>query len=169
MGVRLCQAAARSVFSCYGPVVAAVIALALASAEIAPWIPTVALWLSKPWLDRTILFVLSRAAFGQPTTARDLWEAQRQVWWSQLLQTWTVRRLSPWRSFTQPVYQLEGLKGAQLRKRVIQIRSGSTAAGAGVTSVFNFAEGVILVALLSLFFWLAPKSYGATLTDAMYG
>ena len=62
----------------------------------------------KPWLDRTILFVLSRAAFGQPTTPGDLWRAQRQVWWSQLLFTWTVRRLSPWRSLTQPVYQLEG-------------------------------------------------------------
>ena len=60
-------------------------------------------------MDQTILFVLSRAAFGQPTALGDLWNAQRRVWWSQLPLSLTLRRLSPWRSFTQPVYQLEGL------------------------------------------------------------
>ena len=72
------------------------------------WLPTLVIWWLKPWLDRTILFVLSRAAFGQTTTPGDLWRAQRHVWWRQFLFTLTVRRLSPWRSFTQPVYQLEG-------------------------------------------------------------
>jgi hypothetical protein len=83
-----------------------VAALALASFEISPWLPTLVLFWSKPWLDRTILFVLSRAAFGQSTTPRQLWSAQREVWWRHWLLTWTWRRLSPWRSFTQPAYQL---------------------------------------------------------------
>ena len=77
LGVRLCQDAARSVYACYAVVYVPVAALALASFEIATWLPTLLLFLAKPWLDRTILFVLSRAAFGQATTLRQLWEARR--------------------------------------------------------------------------------------------
>ena len=76
LGVRLCQAAARSVYSCFALVAVPVMTLALAASDAAPWLPLVALWWVKPWLDRTILFVLARAAFDQPTTPSDLWRAQ---------------------------------------------------------------------------------------------
>ena len=112
LGVRLCQSAARQVYTCYWAVAVPVATVALALFGIADWLPIVVLLFAKPWLDRTVLFVLSRAAFGQTTTVGDLWRAQREVWWRQLLRTWTLRRLSPWRSFTQPVYQLEGLRDA---------------------------------------------------------
>src|ERR1044071_2039658 len=98
LGVRLCQHAARSVYVCYAIVAVPLIALSLASYEIASWLPGTLIWCAKPWLDRTILFVLSRAAFGQSTRPIDVWQAQRDVWWRQLLFTWTVRRLSLWRS-----------------------------------------------------------------------
>src|SRR6185295_11698068 len=122
LGVRLCQHAARSVFPCYLLVAVPVLALALSSFEIANWLPGLIIWWSKPWLDRTILFVLSRAAFGQRTTAGDLWRAQRDVWWRQLLFTLTIRRLSPWRSLTQPVYQLEGRSIREAGRRVRHVR-----------------------------------------------
>jgi hypothetical protein len=169
LGVRLCQASARSVFPSYLAVLLPLAALALASWEIAAWLPITVLWCAKPWLDRTILFTLSRAAFGQSTRPSDVWQAQRQVWWSQLLLTWTWRRLSPWRSFTQPVYQLEGLRGGQLRARVQQIRKGRTRAAAGISSAFGFAETALLLALASLAVWLAPKGYEPTLTAIMSG
>jgi hypothetical protein len=146
-----------------------VVALALASYEIAAWLPGLALWLAKPWMDRTILFVLSRAAFGQPTTPGDVWRAQRDVWWRQLFLTWTLRRLSPWRSFTQPVYQLEGLRGSALRKRVLQIRSGRAGAAAAMTSVFSALESILWMALLSLCVWLAPKGYEPNLLEILAG
>jgi hypothetical protein len=133
--------------------------LFLATFQISDWIPGIAIWMAKPWLDRTILFVLSRAAFGQRTTPSDLWQAQRHVWWRQLLTTFTMRRLSPWRSLTQPVYQLEGLRGSALRKRVVQIRRGQTGAGMLLTTVFSLVELSLTFGLLSLFFWLAPKGY----------
>jgi hypothetical protein len=98
LGVRLCQDSARSVYACYAVAYVPVAALALASFEIANWLPTLLLFWSKPWLDRTILFVLSRAAFGQATTLRQLWEARGQVWGGQFFLTWTWRRLSPWRA-----------------------------------------------------------------------
>jgi hypothetical protein len=156
LGVRLCQQAAGSVFRCYLLVALPVFAISLAAFELAAWIPTVAIWAAKPWLDRTALFALSRAAFGQRTAPSDVWREQRRVWWSQLISAWTLRRLSPWRSLTQPAYQLEGLSGARLRKRVRQVRLGKAGAGAMMTSAFALAELALVMALLSLFFWLAP-------------
>lgn len=156
LGVRLCQASARSVFTCYLIVAAPVMLLALASFELAYWAPALVLWWAKPWLDRTVLFVLARAAFGQTTTTRDLWQAQRTVWWQQLFRTLTTRRLSPWRSLTQPVYQLEGLSGSKLRKRTAQIRSGHRNTAVLITSAFSFAALALCFALLSLVLWFVP-------------
>jgi len=157
LGVRLCQHAARSVFPCYALAAVPVMALALSSFEIAGWLPAVLLWWAKPWLDRTILFVLSRSAFGQRTTVADLWRSQQEVWWRQFFFTWTVRRLSPWRSLTQPVYQLEGVRVAGAGGRVRQIRQKAAGAAFMMTHAFAMAETGVLVALMSLMFWLAPR------------
>ena len=160
LGTRLCQSAYRDVYKCYLVVAIPVFLLCMASVEIAYWLPALTVYWFKPWLDRTILFVLARAAFGQRTSLLDLWRAQRQVWWSQLFITLTWRLLSPWRSFTQPVYQLEGLRGADLRARVRQIRAGRTRAGTGILSAFSCAETALVAALTSPIFWFAPQGSG---------
>jgi hypothetical protein len=157
LGVRLCQASARSVYACYAVAYVPIAALALAAFEIAAWLPTLVLFWAKPWLDRTILFVLSRAAFGQPTTVSQLWQARGEVWGRQLLLTWTWRRLSPWRSFTQPVYQLEGLSFGKIRARVRQVRRRKRGAALLMTSAFAAAETCLGVTLLSLLVWFAPS------------
>lgn len=163
LGVRLCQSSAKDVYTCYLSVYVPVVALAFACYEIAAWLPVVILWWAKPWLDRTILFALSRAAFGQRARPTDVWREQRQVWWGQLLRTLTLRRLSPWRSFTQPVYQLEGLRGAGLQARLRQVRAGRTRAGIAILSAFSCAETAVTLALTSLAGWLAPQGSGISL------
>lgn len=163
LGVRLCQSYARSVFACYWLVAIPTAVLAMSSYQIAAGLPALLLWLAKPWLDRTILFALSRAAFGQATSPVEVWRARRQVWWHQLISTWTLRRLSPWRSFTQPVYQLEGLRGRQLHKRVAQIRVGRTGAASLLTSIFASAEPILALGLVTVAVWLTPKGYGPDL------
>ena len=157
LGTRLCQSAARDVYTCYLAVAIPLFVLCLCSVEIAYWLPAVAVYWFKPWLDRTILFVLSRAAFGQRTSLSDLWNAQRQVWWSQLFITLTWRLLSPWRSFTQPVYQLEGLRFGQLRRRVLQIRRRGSAPAAFMTFAYKLCEISLTFAAASLLYWFAPR------------
>jgi hypothetical protein len=169
LGVRLCQSAARSVYSCYLAVWLPITAIALACYEIKPWLPALVLLWSKSWLDRTILFALSRAAFRQETRPRDVWREQRHVWWGQLILTLTLRRLSPWRSFTQPVYQLEGLHGRELRARVRQIRLGRTRAGLAISGAFGCAEIALVLALLSLIGWFAPQGYDGSLASVLFG
>jgi hypothetical protein len=156
LGPRLCQSSAREIYSCYTMVALPIAALSLTSIEIAAWLPFLLMWWSKPWLDRTILFVLSRAAFGQRTRPADVWRLQRQVWWRQLLFTWTVRRFSLWRTLTEPVYQLEEFSIVKGRARVRQIRRKHAGAAMMMTSAYSLAETFLTLALASLVFWFAP-------------
>lgn len=169
LGVRLCQSTARSIYTCYALVVVPLVILALASYEIAAWLPALVIWWAKPWLDRTILFALSRAAFGVGTTPADVWRAQRDVWWRRVLFTWTVRRLSPWRALTEPVYQLEGFSILKARDRVRRVRARVTGSALMMTAVFNVAEVSLSVALFSLVFWLAPSGRAPQLAEIVAG
>jgi hypothetical protein len=157
LGIRLCQASWRSAYSCYFLAAIPIVALCLATFEIATWLPTVLLWIAKPWLDRSILFALARSAFGQQTSWRDLWREKRTVWGRHLVRSWTIRRLSPWRSLTQPVHQLEGLTGSALRKRIRQVRVGKTGSAILMTSALSFVEFAFMLALMSFAFWFAPQ------------
>jgi len=168
LGVRLCQDAASSVYACYAVVYVPILAVALVSFEVASWVPTLFLFCAKPWLDRTILFVLSRAAFGQPTTVRQLWQARGQVWGRQLLLTWTWRRLSPWRSFTQPVYQLEGLPFGKIRRRVQQVRRRKRGTALLMTMAFATAEMCLGLTVLSLLVWFAPTEDAGDLLEVLF-
>ncbi len=156
LGVRLCQETLRSIYPCLLLAFIPVALLALASAEIASWLPAMVIWWAKPWLDRTILFVLARAAFGGRTTPADVWREQRQVWWQHLLHTLTQRRLSPWRSLTQPVYQLEGVPLLKAGARVRQVRRRKAGPAFMVTAAFATIENCLTFALLSLAFWFEP-------------
>jgi hypothetical protein len=157
LGARICQRAARDIYACVLVAALPVAGLAVAGFEVSAWLGALVIWWSKPWLDRTILFVLSRTAFGQRTTLSDLWRAQRQVWWQHLLHTWTLRRLSPWRSLTQPVYQLEGGRLLGIGARVRQIRRRKQGAGFLISLAFLLAELALTAAVLSLTYWLTPE------------
>jgi hypothetical protein len=169
LGVRLCQSAARSVYPCYGVAALPIALVAIASAEWARWLPMLIIWWSKPWLDRTILFVLSRAAFGQATRPADVWQAQRQLWWRHLLLTVTLWRASLWRSLTQPIHQLEGLTFWRARSRVSVIRKRAYGNALMVTHVFSAAEAGLTIALLSLVFWFAPAGSAPTFDGIVNG
>ncbi len=169
LGARLCQASAGSVYACYLSVALPFAVLAVASFGMAAWLPGLVLWWAKPWFDRAVLFVLSRAAFGQRTTPAELWRARRFVLWHQFLHTWTLRRLSPWRSFTQPVYQLEGLSLGKARRRARQIRAGRGGQGLLVTSAFSLAELALTLAIASLGIWFAPPEQGSVLASLIFG
>jgi hypothetical protein len=167
LGVRLCQSAATSVYRCHLMVALPVAAVALASYEIAGWLPYLIMWWSKPWIDRTSLFVLSRAAFGQTTRPADVWRAQRDVWWKQLLFTFTERRLSPWRTLTQPVYQLEGASPLKAQARVAQIRRKTRGSALLVTFAYTLAGTALTLTLFLLVVWMAPFEESFNPMDAL--
>jgi hypothetical protein len=162
LGQRLVQTHARSIWRCYAPVWAAVMLLALATVEIAGWLPGLLIFCSKPWLDRSLLFVLSRAVFGEPTRWADLWAARRDIFTRSLTRT-LLARLSPWRAFTQPIEQLEGQTGAARSKRRAAMLGNQRGAVAGLQFVYANLEMVSMVALLVFIGWFLPDGSKAEL------
>jgi hypothetical protein len=157
LGQRLVQVHARSVWRCYWPVWAAAMLLALATVEIAGWLPGLLIFWFKPWLDRSLLFVLSRAVFGEGTRWSDLWAARREVFTRSLWRTLTIARLSPWRSFTQAIDQLEGQRGAARNKRRAVLLGSQRGAAMGLQFVYANLEMIFVVALVALVAWFLPE------------
>jgi hypothetical protein len=144
------------VYRCYWLVAVPLFMLFIATLQLADWLPALLIWLSKPWLDRTILFALSRSLFGQKTSVNDLWASARPVWASQWLQTFVRARLSASRSFTAPVVQLEGLEGRERRERITVLASRHRGAARVMTQIFATAEFALFVSLLLVPAWLLP-------------
>jgi hypothetical protein len=157
LGVLLVHQHARSIVGVWAPTYAAVALIALATIEMGSWLPWLILFCAKPWLDRTLLFVLSRAVFGEATRFADLWQHRAGVWRSDLLATFTLGRLSPWRSYAQAIGQLEGQRGrARWRRRGLMLR-GKRGAAFGLQFVFANLEFVLVLGVLALTLWFAPE------------
>jgi hypothetical protein len=169
LGVRLLQSQFKSIYPSYLLVALPLFLLCSTTVGMAGWLPCLAIWVAKPWLDRTILFALSRALFGEATTCSDVWAARRDVWWRQLATTLTLRRLSASRSFTQPARQLEGLDGAELAARVRQLADRHRGVARTMTLAFANAEFALFVSLLSLQAWLAPRSGAFNIDEFFQG
>jgi len=158
LGLALVRGHARSIWRCYTPVLLAVAVLALCTVDSSGALPIFIVFWLKPWLDRTLLFVLSRAVFGEATRFSDLWHARRAVFGGQILRTLLWRRFSPWRAYTQPIEQLEGQRGSARRKRAKLILNDTHGAATALQVAFAHAEGVLVYGLLALLWWLAPEN-----------
>lgn len=161
LGVRLVQRHARSFCRAWLPVCLAVTVLAASCMQLGLWAPILVFMASRAWMDRTALFVASRAALGQETRLGDVLSAWRSVWASQLLLSFLWRPLSPWRAFTQPIYQLEGLQGKARRQRKGQLARGYRAVASLWTGACCLIELSMYFGLLSLLVWFAPPEAGS--------
>jgi hypothetical protein len=165
LGVRLLQAWQRPIFVSHLAVAVPLCLLFYATVGVAAWLPALLIWLAKPWLDRTILFALSRALFGASTAPRDVWAARADVWRAQLAGSLTTRRLSASRAFTQPVWQLEGLKGLDRTRRIRQLAARHRSAARIMTQAFALGEFALFASLLSVPAWLTPHTGTGGLSD----
>jgi hypothetical protein len=82
-----------------------------------PWLAALLLWWLLPVLDRFLLHVLARSVFGEvPALAQTLsdWRSilRGGLWFNLLLRPLAWRR-----GFLAPIHQLEGQRGAALRRR----------------------------------------------------
>lgn len=157
LGVGLARSLWPSLWTTYLPVYALLATLSFVGAVVSPWLPMAVVFFAKPWLDRSLLFVLSRAVFGQSTGRADLWRHRRAVWGGQLFTTLILWRLSPWRSYVQPVVQLEGQRGASRRQRRRLLLRGHRFSAAGMQTAFACLEQALTLAILSAIVLLAPQ------------
>jgi len=158
LGIRVLQSWLRPVFICHLTVAIPLFCIFAAAGAAISWLPILLIWLAKPWLDRTILFALSRALFGRPTSPRDVWRGRADVWRHQLAATLTLRRLTASRSFTQPIIQLEGLHGPELRARIRRLIARHRGVARAATQVFGVAEFALFTSMFFMQVWLAPHT-----------
>jgi hypothetical protein len=159
LGVRLLQFRIRSVYACHLAMAVPTFLVCLATYPLEPWLPALLVWLAKPWLDRAVVFALSRALFGESTGLADLWAARAQVLRPNLL-TLLLMRLSASRSFKLPIVQLEGLAGRAQRDRVRQLTLRHRGVARAMTLAFANAELAVCSSVLVLRVLLAPHVFG---------
>lgn len=159
LGVQLLHFRMRSAYACYLVVAVPTFLACMATYPLEPWMPALLVWLAKPWLDRAILFALSRALFGESTGPSDLWAARRQVLRPNPL-TLLALRLSASRSFKLPVVQLEGLAGREQRDRLRQLTLRRRGVARATTLAFANAELALWSSVLALRVLLAPQVLG---------
>ncbi len=124
-----------------------------------PFIAAVALWWLKPVFDRFVLHVVSRAVFGAPPTVGEALAAWREILQPGLFAglLW-VQRLSPWRSFTLPVWQLEKQTGRAAHERREALGRRMAGYGGWLTLIAATFEGIVFLSALLLVAVLAPAA-----------
>lgn len=157
LGVRMVQSQWRTVGQVYGPAALMVMLMAYASLSWSEWGPYLVVFMAKPWLDRALLLVYSRTAFGQSTAMHQAWVPGVLLGWRAIALSLTTRRLSPWRAFTQAVEQLEGQRGKSAKARRQLLLGGQRFSASSLQGLYSQLESLLTVGLLSLAAWAAPS------------
>ncbi len=114
-------------------------------------------WLLKPFYELPILNWVSKALFGEQGTVRGtLKDARKQLSLKRII-TILLTRFSPFRLFSLPVLQLEGLEGKSRKSRLTLLVNNSE------TAVFLTAAGfcielILTFSLMMVLFWLVPEN-----------
>jgi hypothetical protein len=150
----------------FGPIYASwlatslpVILLIVAALYKHPAIAWLVIWWLKPLLDRVPLHVISRSLFGSVPSWRETMLELPRIWGRKLHEALILQRFDSVRSFTMPVYQLEGLKGAERRARITVLGRKGRSAASRMTFIMASAEAGFVFALVTLAAWVVPAEH----------
>ncbi len=112
-------------------------------------------WFCKPFYEPPVLMWVSKALFDEQSTTQEiLTEIKKSLSFKWLL-TMLLLRLSPFRSFSLPVVQLEKLDGKKKKQRLALLQDASEIAILLTVSGF-FLEITLTFSLLMTLFLLIP-------------
>ncbi|MFL1563261.1 DUF4129 domain-containing protein [Pseudomonas sp. O64] len=121
--------------------------------------PSVALfvfWWLKPAFDRLLLYILSKALFGETPSVKHAVRHWPRLLKSQLLVSLTWRRLSLSRSFLLPVSQLEGLGGQARQQRLGVLLQRNASAARWLTIIGVHLEIALWFGCMAVFYLFIP-------------
>jgi hypothetical protein len=154
------------------PWVALVWTLALVLCLVVPdaylWAVSLVIWYLKPLYDRCVLYVLSRALFGDTPRPEQTLRALPQWAFTGLGAALTVGRLDPARSFNLPVWQLEGLRGKARRRRLSALHSRAHSHAVGFTLIWLHLEVLVLISLQGFIALMIPPEAEVDLMTALF-
>ena len=169
LGFGLVRRHARDIYTAWFLTVLPLFLFLTVALQDLPWLVPLLFWWCKPFYDRVVLFVLSRAIFDERTTARQALGAVPGLLRTGLLSQLTLLRIPSFtRSFTLPVWQLEGLRGRIRRRRqgVLQIRARPYAVW--LTLVCVGFEFIVWLGLYGLIWLLLPAHVDFDLPDLLF-
>ncbi len=157
LGFRLARQHWRALYAAWLAVLVPVVVLVhVLCGQHLGWAAVIVWWL-KPLLDRIPLHVLSRMVFGTAPGVRETLRAvpgiMRKGWLSAL----TLRRLDLARSFTLPLWQLEGLSGRAWRQRLKTIEKSARGAAVWHTVSCVHLDIIISASLIGIMVMLTPQ------------
>ncbi|MDR2209099.1 MAG: hypothetical protein LBE22_09035 [Azoarcus sp.] len=118
------------------------------------------IWWLKPFYDRALLHVLSRAVFGETVTWRGVLRAIPSLLkHSCLFRALTWRRIMPSRSFELPIWQLEGIADPQVRRRRFHVLKRRGDGAIRLLFVCGIFEMILLFGVLGLLFMMLPPEF----------
>lgn len=157
LGVRLLQQNARAVYRAWFAIVVPAMLLIISLQSIEPWVPALMLWWLKPVYDRVVLYVLSRVVFGQRVTVADVSSAWRVWLGSGLIGALTWRRLDLTRTFSLPVFMLEGLRGKARRQRIKVLQKNTRSEAVLTQLAYLHIDMAISIGAIALIAMLLPQ------------
>jgi len=114
------------------------------------------MWLIKPVYESMILFVLSRAVFGEYLSAADVYSKMGEWLPTGLKTTFLFWRLSLSRSFDMPVSLLENLTGNERKQRLLTLHQVIGSHSRHLTVIGVHFEMIISMALYAVLFFIFP-------------
>ncbi|AJQ97096.1 hypothetical protein [Gynuella sunshinyii] len=124
-----------------------------------PYYAGLLIWWLKPMFERSQLYFLSRAVFGEVPGIRETLRQTPKMLRIQWFASLTWRRLSTTRSFDLPIIQLEGQKGAARKKRLGVLHQGQAGTAASwLTIVGIHIESFSSFALIALMMMVLPQN-----------
>ena len=160
LGVAMLRAHWREVFGAWALLVLPVGVTVIVALLGNPLGTLLVLWWLRPVFGRVALHVLGRALFGSAPRPLETVRAAPGFLFRDLLGTLGIRRLSAVRAYTQPVFQLEGLRGAAARERARLLARMDFGPAAALHTVAAAANGALVVGAGSFVVWLAPDPLG---------
>lgn len=137
-------------------VIPVMLVLALLVPEV--WQQCLMLWWLKPLFERLPLWVLGRLVWTAPAGLSELRQGWRALWFRQILQSLTWRRLSGARSLDLPVTVLEGLGGKRRQQRLAWLHGLQTGRTGWMWTLFLVhLETLLLVSAYLLIWFFLPE------------
>lgn len=157
LGVRLLQRNAGAVYRAWLAYVLPFMLATIALHDVASWLPALVMWWFKPVYDRVVLFVLSRAVFGERVRVADVAIHWRAWLPNGLLGALTWRRFEFTRAFLLPVYILEGLRGKRRRQRSRILQKSTRSQAIVAQAAYLHFEVAIEFSLMLLVVMMLPS------------
>lgn len=169
LGVRLLQRHAGRVYRPWAVFMLPVMLVCISTITIAPWLGALSIWWFKPLYDRLVLFVLSRAVFGEQVTVADVASHWREWAGRALFAALTWRRVDFARAFVLPLDVLERLKGKPRRMRNKVLQKNARSAAVLTQVAYIHIESIFYLSILMLVYLFMPNNVAIDLSPWLFG